>query len=303
MSSIRVIECGGSGFRSADVCDGKIHLANTAEILWISSTESLMKFAYERLPAETKAIIFATAGLVEGHKIIRTSPNISILKEVNVDDYRPNPNIPCFVANDMATSITGMALMNPQFPYFMGITWSSGVGARIWKNNEILSDSEVGHMVYDTSSLAPLCGCGKRGCFESYLGGKSITRRIAVECQTRGIEIPKNMHPCKFLDVEFRSGKAWATELYDAILSIMAIFLSNIQLMSRLPAIIWKGTFALSALTELGLVKNLKEKMLRHVIDPQWVDDLEFVTPDPRALSNLDSFLGAAKIAEDLLTA
>lgn len=300
---IRVVECGGSGFRSADVCQGDITLANCADIEMVPSVESLIRFATNALPENTKAIIFPAAGVIRKNRIIASSPNIPLLRNVDLPFHMASVcNIPSFVVGDMESSVVGAAELFPSLSYFMNMTWSTGIGARIWKNGGILSESEIGHMIADPSPLAPLCGCGHRGCFEAFLGGKAIKKRVISECETSGLKIPENMHPCKFLDVEYKSGSFWALDLYERIIEQMALYLCNLQMALKLPAIVWKGTFAYAFFTDLKLGQNLKEEMRQFTtVAPEWIDDLEFCWDDPQNIENRDSFIGAAKIARELL--
>src|SRR5262249_57827267 len=38
---------------------------------------------------------------------------------------------------------------------------------------------EAGHMPVEWGSAAELCGCGRRGCLEAYVGGRRWTERLA----------------------------------------------------------------------------------------------------------------------------
>ncbi len=61
------------------------------------------------------------------------------------------------------------------------VTMSTGVGGGIVSGGKLITGAtgnagEIGHMILDVNG--PMCGCGMRGCFEAYCGGKSVARRL-----------------------------------------------------------------------------------------------------------------------------
>jgi glucokinase len=193
-----------------------------------------------------------------------------------------------------------MARLIPELPpYFMGITWSSGIGLRIFKEGYILADSEGGHTPLDPSPYAPLCGCGVRGCAESILSGRAIIHRVKAETEALGIPVPEGLHPCKFLDQCFDNGEQWAIDIYDLITSGMGAFLANIQMIFHLPAIVWKGTFAECAFKRRGIERSIREKMRRKLINPTWEEEMKFFfSPKPKH----DALIGAASMMSEGLS-
>ncbi len=198
------------------------------------------------------------------------------------------------VYNDMDGAVMGMAQLLSQHPYFMGITWSSGIGLRVYKNGEILAPCEGGHIPLDSSPFAPLCGCGLRGCVESICGGESIRRRVLAETEILGIDIPRMappLHPCYFLDDCFRKDHDWAFDIYSNVAFGMGIFLTTIQALFRLPLVVWKGKFAFNALPLISdMIRNYMKKKL---INPLWETEIRFIfSPEPEK----DSLIGAAAL-------
>ena len=62
------------------------------------------------------------------------------------------------------------------------LTFSTGMGGGIIANGQLLQGvtdtaGEVGHHVIDANG--PLCGCGMRGCWEAFVGGRCMAKRIA----------------------------------------------------------------------------------------------------------------------------
>lgn len=128
-------------------------------------------------------IIFA--GPVNVKKgIIISSPNIIGLKNYNiVDGLKEYFKVPVYLENDasaatLAEKVFGNA---KNFENFVYITLSTGIGGGIFINNKLYKGAhgmagELGHMVIMPNG--PLCGCGRRGCFEAIAGGRGITSRV-----------------------------------------------------------------------------------------------------------------------------
>lgn len=293
---IRVIDGGGAGFRRADVLGTEVqNLVTTKEkSIVISDFGSLINFVTEDFePDKFGGIAYALAGVIKNNDLVVKSPNAHFLDGIKLAfKTEAKTKKPSAVFNDMEAAIIGMAFLFPEENYFLGITWSSGIGLRIWKDGKILSVAEGGHMVLDPSPFAPLCGCGKKGHAEAIIGGHAIKRRVIAETEALGIKIPEDKRPCQFLDEEFAKGEIWAKNLYQMIGEGMAIFLANIQTLLHLPLIVWKGTFALKTLKALEPI--IRSKMQEVLIDPSWADEsnLRF---DFSVTDDKDSLIGAAQ--------
>jgi len=296
---IRVIECGGQGPRAKDVdCQNKV--IDAFEGRWPDNdTEWLKTFGRQGLSPETEAIIYSVAGMVKDHSTVVKCPNIHLLDGAQLGNQ--DGDIPSFVCNDMESSVTGMHVLFPELDYFMGITRSSGIGVRIWKNGEILSDSEGGHMCVDPSRSAPVCGCERRGCAEAIFGGEAMTRFIVKKIEALGAKIPKDIHPCGWLDICYNKKEPWATNYYEEVLApAMGIFLANIQALLRLPAIVWKGKLGLRSFKDVPQLESMvREEMKKRIINPAWVDELKFYFLE--CPKDHDAYIGAAEVARNLL--
>lgn len=333
---IRVIDIGGDGFRRVDIdsrvvekigakdvekiraeIKGKIKDSdiNKMKKESISDLDSLMQFAVDGLDrGKIKGIAYSVAGVIEDHGLIKNSPNAHFLDDVDLKEktegYLKKAELESFVFNDMETAVTGMATLLGKPPYFMGITWSTGIGLRIWSDGKILSVAEGGHMILDPSPFAPLCGCGKRGHGEAIIGGASIERRVVAEANALGLPEELNItfgkaegqiRASRFLDEAYlgqysSEAKIWAGDFYGRVVRGMGIFLVNIQSLLNLPLIVWKGTVAREVLWgRLGLESEVREVMREYLIDPTWADEgkLRLVeTPGP---GNRDAFIGAVE--------
>src|SRR4030042_388436 len=318
---IRVIDIGGDGFRRVDIESSAVEKIR-AEIKdkikdtdiikrkkeSICDLDSLMRFVVDGLDSDKiKGIAYSVAGVIEDHRLIKNSPNAHFLDGVDLKDVtekylkeKKQIELESFVFNDMETAVTGMATLLGNPPYFMGITWSTGIGLRIWSDGKILSVAEGGHMVLEPSPFAPLCGCGKRGHAEAIMGGASIERRVVAEASALGLpdelkitfgKGEGQIRAAKFLDDAYLgqySGQAkiWATDFYGRVVRGMGIFLANIQSLLNLPLIVWKGTVAREVLWgRLKLEPEVRAVMREYLIDSTWADqdNLPLIdTPGPR---------------------
>jgi predicted NBD/HSP70 family sugar kinase len=294
---IRVIDGGGSLFRRADIDteDLKVHNFKKIEASF-NSLEDIISFIKEELLPETAGIAFAVAGVIENHNKVLASPNIPLLNGIALGDVVfEKLKLKTVVLNDMEASVTGMAALLPNEKYFMGVTWSSGIGLRIFHNGSIIPVSEGGHMKLSTASDAPMCGCGGKGCAEVFLGG--ITRSKKMKEKMKEVGVSFDGHPAAFLDQEFLKGETWAIEEYQSIAQNMGLFLANIQNLLCLPLIVWKGTVALKS---LPLVEDdIRRVMAQYVIEPSWADK-EHVRFLMSPELEHDGMIGAAAVFKQL---
>jgi len=71
------------------------------------------------------------------------------------------------------------------------LTFSTGLGGGIILNGQLVQGStdtggEVGHQVLDPKG--PRCGCGQRGCWEAYVGGRRVAERLQAKIRRRGLK-------------------------------------------------------------------------------------------------------------------
>ena len=153
-------------------------------------------------------IIFA--GPVNSKKgIIVSSPNIIGLRNYNiVDGLKEYFKVPVYLENDasaatMAEKVFGNA---KKFENFVYITLSTGIGGGIFMTTTLYKGShgmagEIGHMVIMPNG--PLCGCGRRGCFEAISGGRGIAGRVVENISAiRNSTVFSKMRP---VDIDARA--------------------------------------------------------------------------------------------------
>jgi glucokinase len=130
---------------------------------------------------ETVSVVFA--GAVDGKRgIIRSSPNLFGGIEIPLSDILEDIlKKTVYIENDAtATAISEKIFGNGKaFSNFIYLTLSTGIGGGIFMNNRVYRGSlgmagEFGHMVVDPQG--PVCGCGRKGCFEAVAGGKAALK-------------------------------------------------------------------------------------------------------------------------------
>lgn len=70
------------------------------------------------------------------------------------------------------------------------LTFSTGMGGGIIVNGELVQGAtdtggEVGHMVLDPGGR--MCGCGQRGCWEAYVGGRAVADYLKETIRSGGV--------------------------------------------------------------------------------------------------------------------
>ena len=173
------------------------------------------------------------------------------------------------------------------------LTMSTGIGAGIMIDGKVLAGpndlgGEVGHNTLDING--PLCGCGKRGCWEAYCGGRKFAEEIRNDIRANKIQTSildeadgdLNRVSMKEICAAVRKGDAYAVKRWDVFIEKMAqaigIILQTLnpqaivmgtiaihdgdlflpQMMKRLPDYAWKGALDVCRI-EASALKNIGE--------------------------------------------
>ena len=120
--------------------------------------------------------------------VLRYNPN---LKFKDVDDWpladilEKHTGIRPYVANDATLAAWGVyeSVLKRQGTNVLVITLGTGVGGGLILNRELYQGSngtsgEIGHAKIASTKTGPQCGCGARGCLESFVGTIGIRRRV-----------------------------------------------------------------------------------------------------------------------------
>jgi glucokinase len=95
---------------------------------------------------------------------------------------------PVAVENDATTAALGEYLFGhgARYPSFLMITLGTGIGGGLVIGGQLYPGSngfagEIGHINVDPSDDAPACGCGKKGCLETFSGTNALKRKFREE--------------------------------------------------------------------------------------------------------------------------
>jgi len=136
------------------------------------------------------------------------------------------------------------------------LTFSTGMGGGIIANGELIqgrtdTGGEVGHHTLDPSG--PLCGCGQRGCWEAYVGGRNVAEQLkrkigegniktAIVDKAGGIE----RIDMRALEAAAKEGDRFAMAEWDLFAERMAQGIGNLIMILN-PDVVILGTMAIHA--------------------------------------------------------
>lgn len=156
---------------------------------------------------------------------------------------------------------------------FIDITLGTGVGSGIVINGQLLYGSdgfagELGHVIVDRSEKARLCGCGRKGCLETYCSATGVARtaRIFLE-ESDEPSVLRDMEPEKItsydVSVAASKGDALAKRIYDFTGKMLGAACANFAAFSAPEAFVFFG-----GLTKAGdlLMKPLKEQYEKEIL-------------------------------------
>ena len=108
---------------------------------------------------------------------------------------------------------------------FIMITLGTGVGSGIVVNGQLVYGcdgfaGELGHVIVDPSPDARMCGCGRRGCLETYCSGTGIARTAREKLLQDGRpSLLRNLNPDDITGVEVTKAAQQGDELATEILA------------------------------------------------------------------------------------
>lgn len=186
------------------------------------------------------------------------------------------------------------------------LTFSTGMGGGIIVNGSLVQGAtdtggEVGHMVLDPNG--PACGCGQRGCWEVYVGGRMVAERLKARLRggtVRTTIIEKaggdiERISMRALEEAVREGDAVALEEWDRMLERLAQGIGAL-IMTLNPEVVVLGTIAIHA-HDL-ILAPLRTKMRSYV----WKWPLEACEIVPSTLGAKIADLAGLAVAMDGLS-
>lgn len=156
---------------------------------------------------------------------------------------------------------------------FIDITLGTGVGSGIVINGQMLYGSdgfagELGHVIMVPGEAGRVCGCGRRGCLETYCSATGVARTAREFLETSDEpSLLREMDPEKItsydVSVAASKGDALAKRIYDFTGKMLGEACANFTAFSAPEAFVFFG-----GLTKAGdlLMKPLKEAYDKNVL-------------------------------------
>lgn len=194
---------------------------------------------------------------------------------VNVSEFVSKySSLPLAITNDANAAAIGEYLFGNarDLKDFIVITLGTGLGSGIFVKGEIVYGSdgfagEIGHTIVDPNGRQ--CGCGRKGCLETYASASGICRTVSELIALKNIksklnEISPNKITAKMISEAARLGDQLALEAFDYTGKILGLKLADSVAYTSPEAIILFG--GLAAAEELlfePTQKYMEEYMLR----------------------------------------
>jgi glucokinase len=148
---------------------------------------------------------------------------------------------PIAVENDATTAALGEQLYGHgrDNPSFLMVTLGTGIGGGLVIGQQLYPGSngfaaEIGHNNVDSSSEAPACACGQRGCIEAFAGTRALLRRFAELGGGNATEVLP-------ISVSARRGEAAGQRTFEMMGRALGKGLATIQNVLDLNAIVFSG--------------------------------------------------------------
>ncbi|TSA28878.1 MAG: ROK family protein [Ignavibacteriales bacterium] len=193
---------------------------------------------------------------------------------VNVIDlvkkYSP---LPCAITNDANAAAIGEMIFGAAkgMKNFIVITLGTGLGSGIVVNGEIVYGAdgfagEIGHTIVDPNGRE--CGCGRKGCLETYSSATGICRTVKELIETADTpselrKIPFNNITAKDIADAANRGDKLALDAFDFTAKILGLKLADsIAYLSPEAIILFGGLAAAGDLIFVPTKRYMEEYML-----------------------------------------
>jgi glucokinase len=289
---------------------------DTAQYLALADTLLAEAFNLEGVRAD--GIGIAVAGPVDPDSgILYQPPNLMALDGVSLKQlWLEKYELPVVLGNDANMAAIG------EFHYGAGrdaaqagrphrslfyVTVSTGIGGGVVERGALLLGAngltaEVGHTTVDTSSSAPDCQCGKRGCLEAVSSGTAIAsyvRAALAEGRHRNsalAALPVEELTARSVVAAAVQGDAFANSAIGRAVDGLAVGLANVVHLFN-PDLIILGGGVSEGLSQLNLMPRIRERIHdRLMSELHKVFDLV-----PSVLGDNSGLLGAAAAAWQML--
>lgn len=197
--------------------------------------------AIKAVDPQPSAVGLAVPGEVDVNGVCYRLPNIDGFENVNIAAIlQPLLNCPIWVENDGNAAAHGEALYGFGTTYrsFAMITLGTGIGGGLVFDRRVRTGSygfaaEIGHLPIDAREDAWPCGCGQRGCVESYAGTLGLLRKYR--------ELGGSAEEIRTIADAARRGEAAALTTFEMMSWALAQCVTILENLLDLDAIVFTG--------------------------------------------------------------
>jgi glucokinase len=206
---------------------------------------------------------------------VETPPNLN-WGIVNVlEIIKKHSPLPAAITNDANAAALGEMLFGAAkgMKDFIVITLGTGLGSGIVVNGEIVYGAdgfagELGHTIYDRNGR--LCGCGRKGCLETYASASGIKKTVIELLETSEIpsklrSIDVNKITSKDIGEAAELGDKLALEAFDFTAHVLGFKLADTVAHTSPEAIILFGGLALAGDLIIKPTKKYLEESLLNI--------------------------------------
>lgn len=259
------VDFGGTAIKAGIVEDGRlVRELDTPTPTGVPADEVLSAIArlVRELDPRPDGVGVAIPGEVDANGRCWGLPNVPGFKGVDLGKgLSERLGCPVAVENDATTAALGEYLHGhgSRYPSFLMVTLGTGIGGGLVIGGQLYPGAngfagEIGHVNLDPSADAPACGCGKRGCLETYAGTKGLIRKF----KEAGGGDAENI---KVIADSARRGDAPGVATMEMMGLALGHGLANIQNVLDLNALVFTGGISRSFdLIESYIRRGLRER-------------------------------------------
>lgn len=164
---------------------------------------------------------------------IENPPNLKWSSVNLVELAKEHMNVPVAVTNDANAAALGEMLFGVarEMKNFIEVTLGTGLGSGIIVNGELVYGhdgfaGEMGHVIVEKNGR--LCGCGRRGCLETYVSANGLRRTVfEMLANDNGLDEQSSLQNIPFNDLTSKM-------VYDAALEGDPIALKSFEYTGRI---------------------------------------------------------------------
>ncbi|PIE86676.1 MAG: glucokinase [Bacteroidetes bacterium] len=258
---------------------GEILYESSVHTRTVLSPEGLAKSIHDHLEEKNllNCIRAIGIGAPNGNNLSSTiefAPNLPWKGIIPLGEIFENAfGVPVSLTNDANAAALGeMVFGNAQdLKHFVTITLGTGLGSGIIVNGELIYGHDGFAGEYGHIQVIPdgrLCGCGRKGCLETYVSATGVVRSIA-ELQSvskaTSVLIEKNVTSAREIFEYADAGDQFAQEIIDYTAEILGKSLANFACFSSPKAFVLFGGIAQSGEKFASKVKEHMEANMLNI--------------------------------------